>query len=556
MSKETEFSTVVILEPTRCLVSRSLDEDTALTIVALVSEDPTTWEEAQSVWGRYRTPQVCEHASQLALDQIARSEVLDVLNASDSWVVIDFENSRVFSGGQFTEVGRDELFYMETDELGRGIHPMPVHLPPWWELHEGVSAFRVTEPREEKISKPVVDRYVLYGDVFHMAIAQMAIKETAGAKWKIADGEQRDYYGLTVQLHRDWLMTPCEYLEGKMPRELLHGAIQWSDAVTQGQQTRYMAGAKLIAVPCDWRGYSDAPMGSQEMCMYFEYCREMIRLAWVWCMDHDVLIATETQEDAVAELVDHLGQAMKRWMSESFEDGPSPGFVIQCDRRRVPIGQGVVIEGIKDKATEQHLHDCVCPICAMIQDGVFGASFSRIDGHHLELDEEFAFSMVEAYEDWELEYGCSEEFDESEDEDEDDLDEDFDDDRKQERSVRLPQLESSSISAWTGIKSDRPLPGDRNGHMKMAFMVAEIASVLAIHSGAKDQIKELNELFGNYRKATGGKNKKEAKELKKFLESLAKRYPELVSKSADLQSYLDESQRALLNGSQNSDFFR
>jgi hypothetical protein len=52
--------------------------------------------------------------------------------------------------------------------------------------------------------------------------------------------------------------------------------------------------------------------------------------------------------------------------------------------------------------------------------------------------------------------------------------------------------------------------------------------------------------FSEYRKSQGSQTKKSKKKLKKILESLAKRYPELVSKSADLQSYIDESARALI----------
>ncbi len=34
-------------------------------------------------------------------------------------------------------------------------------------------------------------------------------------------------------------------------------------------------------------------------------------------------------------------------------------------------------------------------------DGMFGVGFTSIDGHHLELDDEFAFSKCETREEWE-----------------------------------------------------------------------------------------------------------------------------------------------------------
>ncbi|MFN6128221.1 MAG: hypothetical protein ACK6DC_07145 [Planctomycetota bacterium] len=65
MHEEKDSSTLVVLDSTRCLIADSLDIDTSLTILGLISEDPSTWEEALSVWPRYRSPRVCEFPSSL-----------------------------------------------------------------------------------------------------------------------------------------------------------------------------------------------------------------------------------------------------------------------------------------------------------------------------------------------------------------------------------------------------------------------------------------------------------------------------------------------------------
>lgn len=220
-------------------------------------------------------------------------------------------------------------------------------------------------------------------------------------------------------------------------------------------------------------------------------------------------------------------------MSESYQGGPSPRFVIECDRRRVAIGDGVAIEGMDEVPKENHILDCNCPICSMMAEGAFGPSFSRIDGHHLELDEEFAFSMAETLEDWEFENQQYGEFDEGVDEDdEDDLETEFN--QKEE-----------SVSVWSGVRSDISLPGDQQGHLKMAFMVAQIVSVLESYPNRILDIQSLNIAFSEYRKADPRRRKKAAKKFKRVLETLACRFPELVSKSADLQSRIDESTRLL-----------
>lgn len=55
----------------------------------------------------------------------------------------------------------------------------------------------------------------------------------------------------------------------------------------------------------------------------------------------------------------------------------------------------MAIQGIHGVESEQYVADCDCPICEMMADGMFGIRFTSIDGHHLELDDEFAFSMHE-----------------------------------------------------------------------------------------------------------------------------------------------------------------
>ncbi|MFN5101430.1 MAG: hypothetical protein ACK5GJ_01400, partial [Planctomycetota bacterium] len=178
-----------------------------------------------------------------------------------------------------------------------------------------------------------------------------------------------------------------------------------------------------------------------------------------------------------------------------------------------------------------HIIDCNCPICLMMAEGAFGPSFSRIDGHHLELDEDFAFSMAETLEDWELEHQEHDDSSESDDE--------------EDSPFKDSQNDEELVSVWGPMRSDQPIPGDVQGHLKMAFMVADIVSVLQSYSNRILEIQSLNLAFSEYRKADGRRLKKATKKFKRLLETLANRYPELVSKSADLQSRIDESARVL-----------
>ncbi len=77
-----------------------------------------------------------------------------------------------------------------------------------------------------------------------------------------------------MEIHRDWLMTARDDLDGRRPRDLLHGAHRWSDSIVWGQRMRFEDGSPIVAAPDDVVGYVDAPMGSQEMYLYFDLCRE------------------------------------------------------------------------------------------------------------------------------------------------------------------------------------------------------------------------------------------------------------------------------------------
>ena len=542
MHTDNDSSTLVVLDSTGCLIAEAIDNDTALTILALISDDPSTWEEALSVWPRYRSPSVCEYPSSLPLEDRELQGVAATLSRADAWAVIDFENKRVFTGGLFPELGRDVTLKMTDDEDDNDACSVSIHLPPWWEFHENVEVNSLNQARVSQITKPKVNREILYGKAFLADISSRILSIARSDAWRncrIIDG-RRAVRSFTIEVHRDWLMTPREDLDGRMPRQLLHGAIQWSDSVVWGQQLRCQDGEPLVAVPDDWEGFATAPMGSQEMCMYFDLCREIIGAGWHWCQTHEGSLTKEPLESLHAQLIQFLGAVKEEWLKNPFEEGAPPSFVIECDQRRVPWGAGVAIEGIDIEGSdsvpsEQHIPDCDCPICAMMADGMFGVSFTSIDGHHLELDGEFAFSMVETREEWEEEQGEYGDLDDDSEWDEDEIDED---------QVEDPDPDERFVSAWSGVKHDGPIPGDRGGYLKMAFMISEIGMVLQDRGAEKDEVRRLNTDFADYRRS-GAQCEESAARLRDTLQSISNRYPELISRSADLQSRIDENSRAL-----------
>jgi hypothetical protein len=529
MRQEFDECTVVVLEPARCLMAESIDNDTAMTVLALISEDPSSWEEAASVWPRYCSPAVCELASGVPFAETERDSAIEALSRAHAWLVIDFDSGSLFTGGGFQEVGRDAAFAMVVDEEGKQHCPMSIHLPPWWELHENADVSEICPSRQSPFKRPHVNRDILYGEAFLADIAGRIFETVNSPEWRqsSASHDEHKRYPFTIVVHRDWLMTPRKDLDGRMPRELLHGAIEWSDRVTWGQRMRFEDGGPMVAAPDDWDRFATAPMGRQEMCIYFDLCRELIRAGWFWCEGDDGKHGEHSGEKAVSRLIAFLRDVKEDWLSSPFEGGSPPRFIVECDRRRVPRGAGVAIQGIHGVESEQHVADCDCPICEMMADGMFGIGFTSIDGHHLELDDEFAFSMHETREAWEAQQREYEEFS-------------AEMDRKQAEREQTAASDPFG-TAWSGLHHDETIPGDRGGYLKKAFMIGEIVSDLQRLEAEQEEIRTLNEAFANYRRSEGSFSS--GGHLKEVLQAISERYPELISKAADMQSRIDEATR-------------
>jgi hypothetical protein len=86
----------------------------------------------------------------------------------------------------------------------------------------------------------------------------------------------------------------------------------------------------------------------------------------------------------------------------------------------------------------------------------------------------------------------------------------------------------------------------------MAFMIAEIGMALESHDASIEEIRALNSAFADYRRS-GSESAEPAEKLRAVLQSLSLRYPELIPKSADLQSHIDESARAMASNDRDTE---
>lgn len=127
---------VVLIDQDGWWLASGAEEDLAMTLFAVASEDPANRQEISAYWPRYRSPAVAEFADGTALHPADELTARSALAQTDRWLVIDLVRKRITSGKDFELVGRDQVFAMEVDEKGDQHWPMSIHLPPWWELTE------------------------------------------------------------------------------------------------------------------------------------------------------------------------------------------------------------------------------------------------------------------------------------------------------------------------------------------------------------------------------------------------------------------------------------
>ena len=193
------------------------EEDLALTLFAVASEDPANWQEISAYWPRYRSPAVAEFAEGTALHPADELTARSALAQTDRWLVIDLVRKRITSGKDFELVGRDQVFAMEVDEKGDQHWPMSIHLPPWWELTEQATVDAIDKPRDEPIRRPRPNRAVLFGEPMIEDLAGRILRVSRSQAWhdRGAATDRKTRYPFTIEIHRDWLMTPRRRLGGK-----------------------------------------------------------------------------------------------------------------------------------------------------------------------------------------------------------------------------------------------------------------------------------------------------------------------------------------------------
>jgi hypothetical protein len=521
-----QFTTTIallILDHETVWFGAAVDEWDAATILACMSEDPASWSEVVLVWSRYQTAQSPEFVDALPLREIGSDDGVAKLDPSSPWMAIDLPRKRIFGGGGYEEIPRDACFGFDEGKVltGPAIR-LSVHLPPWWEIFNEANPNTVLQRRTSPINIPDPRRDVLWGKQLTEGLAKLLCQVACSEPWR-RDNCETDTdarHAHTIAVHRDWLMTPRADLDGRTPRECLHGGMNWLDLIIDGQKYGITSERGPVPISREMQTYKNSPMGREEICMYFDCCRELIAFGWDWIVEHRAAVDAGT---AKPPLVQVLAELQDTWLHLPYEGGSPPLASIRCERRRVPHIAG---EG------ESHPIDCDCPICDMMADGTFGPTFVGVDGHHLELDDEFAFSLCETREEWEAQQGEYEELSTKLDA------EQAERDTKGETDDEFASPWQNAHVNWESMQQG-PI-----ANMAISFLLADMITALQENNSPQSDTHQLNDTFRAYRAASPDELEAATVVFQTALEDVARRNEFLIARSADLQSKLDERNRA------------
>jgi hypothetical protein len=482
---------------------------TNLVVLASLSAEPETLDELADAVRRYQPDHHLFDGAGLPPGEVAGTDEL--------WCLIDLLGRTVVAETHIELPPLRGAFEADEDDRAEGFPIVWLDTPTDWLFrHEGAGWRAVVAERAAARAQAArIDvRAVLFGKPLleHLAAGVLAAGDPVG------DKQERES---TLAIHTRWLLTARADLGGRTPREVLladrgrisldleHRAQQWS---RQGHAARPLSPVSAA--------YRLGGFGTTEVVLYFDLVRALLAEAW----------ELAKQRPAPALLVERLGAFRDGWLREPNESsGPSasPAELIESERRRLPV-----------TSDGSHL-DCDCPICQASAEGDFGPCFMWFDGHHLELDDEFAFSLCSTREEWDRQQEEYRQFSEEMDR------------KTQERAAAGgdddplggPVWHRSFVD-WDALGETGPSP--QQALLALTFPLAELVGDLQGRPGGLELLRAVNRAYGDLRTSEDEVARASAaQELRERLEAVSATFPDLTSRCADLQARLDEVLRHL-----------
>jgi len=493
-----------------------VDDWSSLVVLAALSAEPESFDELAEAVRRY----LPEHR---LFDQPWSTAEKDAAVADEPWCLIDLVGRTVVAGEDFELPDLHGAYEANPDDHAEGFPIVWLDTPADWLFRQAGDDWQavVAARAAARAAVPRVDaRAVLFGQPLleHLAGGVLA----AGAPGPV---DEKRTWELTRTIHAAWLMAPRADLDGRMPREVLladRNRLGWDMEHREQQWSRQ--GHPAPALPPDSTAYRLGGFGTIEVVLYFDLVRALLAEAWQ--------LVQQEPRPTQRLLVERLAESRDDWLQSPTENISlllTPAELIESERRRLPV-----------TSDGSHLFDD-CPICQAMAEGDFGPTFFNLDGHHLELEDEFAFSLCVTHEEWDREQEEYRQFSEEMNR------------KSRERAAGggdaadplAASVWQSSYVNWDALAG--PEASSQQRLLALSFPLAELTGDLQDRPDGADVMKALNGAYGSLRAsqdkvATGST----AQELLDLLEGVSRKFPDLTAKCADLQSRLDKVLRGLL----------
>ncbi len=398
---ELSIDWVLVRDGERTRLCRNCSSSDRTAFLATLSSDPRTFDELSLAWSRFRHEPLAE---------LAWQEWDEVEQPPAGWLWLDLKH-QLFA---FVDTNPEDSGDLTPGAYGYGCPPRKkqtiwLNIPPWWRQLQVVNQVELLEHNRLAIEQwipPFDFREVLYGRELASEIAQQVLSiqwpaappNTAmeGGVPQVQPGRfdedalirklNRRVQRLVQRVHVNWLMTPRTALNGRTPREFLHEYREWKDRELDYRRAQWSR--TRLAPPGVSRESSQfryGPMGTEEVVLYFDLVRDLIMAAWRW-VDDDPRITHD-------KLTDDLLLYIHGWLcSPDPEEGSGEIVrdIIDLERTLTP------------RLASNEPIDCDCPLCRLqSNEELFGPAFAICDGYHLEMEDEFAFSLEADRDMWE-----------------------------------------------------------------------------------------------------------------------------------------------------------
>ena len=588
------FLTILVRDSARFLMLRDLTEWDALTMAAAVSSDPRSIHELSLAWQRYESPEAWE---ELPWENAMPEEV------EQHWLLIDLANLSIATDlPDFLPETRAQ-YTAESDSPVDRSRCLWINIPPTWKQTVASNLAAMIRP----IGPPVeaLDfRGVLFGRPLIKFIAkQMSqrideysermkeAKREAQTKLKSRGKKQAKQNEVDVilesmegntassmgeiskQIHAKWLMTPRKDLGGKSPRFFLHEGRSWADLEVDSRREQWSLQRRPPrALDRETHTYRFGPMTIEEVVLYFEMVRGVINDGWRLILVFTYKFGSPPNQSELGKMLWDVLKSMMNFDDESLP--ATPAKIIESSRRHMPI----LDDGV-------HI-DCNCQNCTLKPLDVDEADFSQgadvlsadvlntctqnveenrgthlmfsmTDGHHLELEGEFAFSLCESREEWEEMEGCwaDEGSSDEEPEGEESLPEATSECGaevavKEPIAPRVGLINGRDKSIWkNSFVAEELLKSLGGATLALAYRLAELAQDLVTDKVAERDLEHLNTAFHALRKSAMDKKDpvSAARELKRQLDRLSQGHPKFLAKFSDLLRQVDAWLRLATN---------